>query len=83
MTVTEVVRIEDVVRISDVDTVSSLSTEDGCWVVLICHIVDEDNSVYVTNTVSQTPPITTEHNVAYAVHSYFFASHYATHRYEA
>ena len=39
MTVTEVVRSEDVVRVSDVDAVS---TEDGCWVVLICHIVDED-----------------------------------------
>ena len=25
--------------LSDSDTVS---TEDGCWVVLICHVVDED-----------------------------------------
>ena len=33
------VRSEDVVCLSDIDTVS---TEDGCWVVLICHIVDED-----------------------------------------
>ena len=39
MTRTEVVRSEGVVCLSDIDTVS---TEDGCWVVLICHIVDED-----------------------------------------
>ena len=39
MTMTGVVRSEGVVCLSDIDTVS---TEDGCWVVLICHIVDED-----------------------------------------
>ena len=39
MTRTEVVRSEGVVCLSDIGTVS---TEDGCWVVLICHIVDED-----------------------------------------
>ena len=39
MTRTEVVRSEGVVCLSDIDTAS---TEDGCWVVLICHIVDED-----------------------------------------
>ena len=39
MTRTEVVKSEGVVCLSDIDTVS---TEDGCWVVLICHIVDED-----------------------------------------
>ena len=39
MTRTEVVRSEGVVCLSDIDTVS---TEDGCWVVLICHFVDED-----------------------------------------
>ena len=39
MTRTEVVRSEGVVCLSDINTVS---TEDGCWVVLICHIVDED-----------------------------------------
>ena len=35
----EVVRSEGVVCLSDSDTVS---TGDRCWVVLICHIVDED-----------------------------------------
>ena len=39
MTRTGVVRSEGVVCLSDIDTVS---TEDGCWVILICHIVDED-----------------------------------------
>ena len=39
MTRTGVVRSEGVVRLSDIDTVS---TEDGCWVVLICHIGDQD-----------------------------------------
>ena len=39
MTRTEVVRSEGVVCLSDIDTVS---TEDSCWVVLICHIEDED-----------------------------------------
>ena len=39
MTRTGVVRSEGVVCLNDIDTVS---TEDGCWVVLICHIVDED-----------------------------------------
>ena len=39
MTRTEVVRSEGVVCLSDIDAVS---TEDGCWVVLICYIVDED-----------------------------------------
>ena len=35
MTRTEVVRSEGVVCLSD-------DSEDGCWVVLICHIVDEN-----------------------------------------
>ena len=39
MTRTGVVRSEGVVCLSDIDTVG---TEDGCWVVLICHIVDQD-----------------------------------------
>ena len=39
MTRSEVVRSEGVVCLSDTGTVG---TEDGCWVVLICHIVDED-----------------------------------------
>ena len=33
------VRSEGVVSLSDIGTVG---TEDSCWVVLICHIVDED-----------------------------------------
>ena len=39
MTTTEVVRSEGVVGLSDIGTVS---TEDVCWPVLICHILDED-----------------------------------------
>ena len=39
MTRSEVVRSEGVVCLSDIGTVG---TEDDCWVVLICHIVDED-----------------------------------------
>ena len=39
MTRSEVVRSEGVVCLIDISTVS---TGDGCWVVLICHIVDED-----------------------------------------
>ena len=39
MTRTEVVRSEGVVGLSDIGTVS---TEDVCWPVLICHILDED-----------------------------------------
>ena len=39
MTRTEVVRSEGVVCLSDIGTVG---TEGGCWVGLICHIVDED-----------------------------------------
>ena len=39
MTRTEVVRSEGVVGLSDIGTVS---TEDICWPVLICHILDED-----------------------------------------
>ena len=39
VTRTNAIRSEGVVCLSDIDTVS---TEDGCWVVLICHIVDED-----------------------------------------
>ena len=39
MTRTEVVRSEGVVSFSDISTVS---TEDVCWTVLICHILDED-----------------------------------------
>ena len=36
---TGVIRTEDVVCLCEVVTVS---TGDGCWVLLICHIVDED-----------------------------------------
>ena len=39
MTRTEVVRSEGVVGLSDIGTVS---TEDVCWPVLICHILDDD-----------------------------------------
>ena len=39
MTRTEVVRSEGVVCLSDIDAVS---TEDSCWVVVICHIVYQD-----------------------------------------
>ena len=39
MTRTEVVRSEGVLGLSDIGTVS---TEDVCWPVLICHILDED-----------------------------------------
>ena len=39
VTRTNVIGSEGVGCLSDIDTVS---TEDGCWVVLICHIVDED-----------------------------------------
>ena len=39
MTSIGVVRSEGVVCLSDIGTVG---TKDGCWVVLICHIVDED-----------------------------------------
>ena len=39
VTRTEVVRSEGIVCLNDIDAVS---TEDGCWVVLICYIVDED-----------------------------------------
>ena len=39
VTRTEVVRSEGVVGLSDIGTVS---TEDVCWPVLICHILDED-----------------------------------------
>ena len=39
MTRTEVVRSEGVHCLSDVGTVS---TGDGSWVVVICHILDED-----------------------------------------
>ena len=39
MTRTEVVRSEGVVCLSDIGTVGAL---DVCWVVLICHILDED-----------------------------------------
>ena len=39
MTGAKVVRSEGTICLSDIDTVS---TEEGCWVVLICHIVDED-----------------------------------------
>ena len=39
VTGTGVVRTEDVVCLCEVVTVS---TGDGCWVLLICHIVDED-----------------------------------------
>ena len=46
MTSTEVVRSEGVVCLSDTVTVG---TEDGCWVVLICHIVDEDRVPDIRN----------------------------------
>ena len=46
MTRTEVVRSEGVVCLSDIGTVG---TEDGCWVVLICHIVDEDRVPDIRN----------------------------------
>ena len=39
VTGTGVVRTEDVVCLWEVVAVS---TGDGCWVLLICHIVDED-----------------------------------------
>ena len=39
MTRSEVVRSEGVDCLSDIGTVS---TGDGSWVVLICHILDED-----------------------------------------
>ena len=39
VTGTGVVRTENVVCLCEVMTVS---TGDGCWVLLICHIVDED-----------------------------------------
>ena len=39
MTRTEVVRSEGVDCLSDIGTVS---TGDGSWIVLICHILDED-----------------------------------------
>ena len=39
MTRTEVVRNEGVVCVIDIYTVSA---DNGCWVALICHIVDED-----------------------------------------
>ena len=43
---TEVVRSEGVVCLSDIGTVG---TEDGCWVGLICHIVDEDRVPDIRN----------------------------------
>ena len=46
MTRTGVVRSEGVVCLSDIGTVG---TEDGCWVVLICHIVDEDRVPDIRN----------------------------------
>ena len=46
MTRIEVVRSEGVVCLSDIGTVG---TEDGCWVVLICHIVDEDRVPDIRN----------------------------------
>ena len=39
VTGTGVVRTEDVVCLCEVVTVS---TGEGCWILLICHIVDED-----------------------------------------
>ena len=39
MTRAEVVRREGVVGISDVVTIG---TGDNCWIVLICHVVDDD-----------------------------------------
>ena len=41
VTGTGVVRTEDVVCLCEVVTVM-ISTGEGCWVLLICHIVDED-----------------------------------------
>ena len=36
---------------------SDISTEDGCWVVLICHIVDEDRVPDIRNEREwRTPP---------------------------
>ena len=54
MTRTEVVRSEGVVCLSDIGTVG---TEDGCWVVLICHIVDEERVPDIRNEREwRTPP---------------------------
>ena len=39
MTRSEIVRSEGAVCLSDIGTVG---TEDGCWIGLICHVVDED-----------------------------------------
>ena len=40
--------------LSDIGTVG---TEDGCWVVLICHIVDEDRVPDIRNEREwRTPP---------------------------
>ena len=50
MTRTEVVRSEGVVCLSDI------GTEDVCWVVLICHIVDEDRVPDIRNEIEWRTP---------------------------
>ena len=46
MTGVDAIRSEGVVSLSDIGTVG---TEDDCWFVLICHIVDEDRVPDIRN----------------------------------
>ena len=59
MTRTEVVRSEGVVCLSDIDTVS---TDNGCWVFLICHIVDVGQSTRYQDQ-HQSHPERMEHSM--------------------
>ena len=52
MTAAGVVRTEDVVCLCEVVAVS---TGDGCMVVLVCHIVDEDSVPDITQIQRSTP----------------------------